>query len=77
LDLSDLSSIKAFAQQIDEIDILINNAGVAKKNKELTKDGLECTSGTNWGCGWVLMWVWVSVGGWVWVWVGLGGCGCG
>ncbi|CAF1608435.1 unnamed protein product, partial [Didymodactylos carnosus] len=47
LDLSDLSSIKAFAEKIDKVDILINNAGVSKQKKELTKDGLECTFGTN------------------------------
>ncbi|CAF1255238.1 unnamed protein product, partial [Rotaria sordida] len=47
LDLSDLSSVKKFAEKIDKLDILINNAGVAKKNKELTKDGLESTFGTN------------------------------
>ncbi|UJR06961.1 hypothetical protein I4U23_011249 [Adineta vaga] len=47
LDLSDLSSVKAFAEKIDEVDILINNAGVVKQNKELTKDGLESTFGTN------------------------------
>jgi len=49
LDLSDLSSVKAFAEKIDKLDILINNAGVSKQNKELTKDGLECTFGTNHG----------------------------
>jgi NADPH:quinone reductase-like Zn-dependent oxidoreductase len=47
LDLSDLASVKAFAEKIDKVDILINNAGVVKKQKELTKDGLESTFGTN------------------------------
>ncbi|CAF3861650.1 unnamed protein product, partial [Rotaria sp. Silwood1] len=47
LDLSDLSSINAFAKKIDKVDILINNAGVSKRKKELTRDGLECTFGTN------------------------------
>jgi len=47
LDLSDLASVKAFAEKIDKVDILINNAGVTKKQKELTKDGLESTFGTN------------------------------
>ncbi len=47
LDLSDLSSVKAFAEKIDKVDILINNAGLVKERKELTKDGLECTFGTN------------------------------
>jgi NAD(P)-dependent dehydrogenase (short-subunit alcohol dehydrogenase family) len=47
LDLSDLSSVKEFAAKINKIDILINNAGVTNKRKELTKDGLESTFGTN------------------------------
>jgi NAD(P)-dependent dehydrogenase (short-subunit alcohol dehydrogenase family) len=47
LDLSDLRSVKTFAEKIDKVDILINNAGVSKQKKELTKDGLECTFGTN------------------------------
>jgi NADPH:quinone reductase-like Zn-dependent oxidoreductase len=47
LDLSDLSSVKKFAEKIDKVDILINNAGVSKQRKELTKDGLESTFGTN------------------------------
>jgi len=47
LDLSDLASVKAFAEKIDKVDILINNAGVAKQHEELTKDGLESTFGTN------------------------------
>ncbi|CAF1061737.1 unnamed protein product [Adineta ricciae] len=47
LDLSDLASVKAFAEKIDKVDILINNAGVMKGHKEFTKDGLESTFGTN------------------------------
>ena len=47
LDLSDLSSVKTFAEKIDRADVLINNAGVLKKNKDLTKDGIESTFGTN------------------------------
>jgi NADPH:quinone reductase-like Zn-dependent oxidoreductase len=47
LNLSDLSSVKDFAAKINKVDILINNAGVTKKQKELTKDGLESTFGTN------------------------------
>ena len=47
LDLSDLSSIEQFVEQIDRVDILINNAGVAKQEKQWTKDGLETTFGTN------------------------------
>jgi NADPH:quinone reductase-like Zn-dependent oxidoreductase len=47
LDLSDLASVQAFAEKIDKVDILINNAGVVKQRRELTKDGLEATFGTN------------------------------
>ena len=47
LDLGDLASVKAFAEKIDKIDILINNAGLTKRNKEFTKDGLESNFGTN------------------------------
>ncbi|UJR12497.1 hypothetical protein I4U23_016672 [Adineta vaga] len=47
LDLSDLANVKIFAEKIDKVDILINNAGVMKGQKEFTKDGLECTFGTN------------------------------
>jgi NAD(P)-dependent dehydrogenase (short-subunit alcohol dehydrogenase family) len=47
LDLSDLASVKAFAEKIVKVDILISNAGVAKQHEELTKDGLESTFGTN------------------------------
>ncbi|CAF1102404.1 unnamed protein product [Adineta ricciae] len=47
LDLTDLASVKAFAEKIDKVDILINNAGVIKEHKEFTKDGLESTFGTN------------------------------
>ena len=47
LDLSDLASVKVFAEKIDKVDILINNAGVMKEQKEFTKDGLESIFGTN------------------------------
>ena len=47
LDLGDLASVKAFAEKVDRVDILINNAGVIKERKEVTKDGLETTFGTN------------------------------
>ncbi|UJR11975.1 hypothetical protein I4U23_016153 [Adineta vaga] len=42
-----LASVKVFAEKIDKVDILINNAGVVKEQKEFTKDGLESTFGTN------------------------------
>ena len=49
LDLSDLSSVRAFAQSwSDPIDVLINNAGVmAVPSRELTRDGFELQFGTN------------------------------
>jgi NAD(P)-dependent dehydrogenase (short-subunit alcohol dehydrogenase family) len=49
LDLSDLSSVRAFAQSwSDPINVLINNAGVmAVPSRELTRDGFELQFGTN------------------------------
>jgi NAD(P)-dependent dehydrogenase (short-subunit alcohol dehydrogenase family) len=51
LDLSSLESIRAAADQLrsdyDEIDLLINNAGVMMTPKETTKDGFELQFGTN------------------------------
>lgn len=50
-DLSDQSSIRAaaetFLRQHDRLDILINAAGVFRKNCEVTADGLEVTFATN------------------------------
>lgn len=52
VDLADLSSIKAFADEFKKreevVNILINNAGVmALPKREVTKDGFEVHSGTN------------------------------
>jgi NAD(P)-dependent dehydrogenase (short-subunit alcohol dehydrogenase family) len=51
LDLSSLESIRGAADQLrsdyDEIDLLINNAGVMMTPKETTKDGFELQFGTN------------------------------
>jgi NAD(P)-dependent dehydrogenase (short-subunit alcohol dehydrogenase family) len=51
LDLADLSSVQAFAQQLatdhDHLDLLINNAGVMAPPRRLTKDGFESQFGTN------------------------------
>jgi NAD(P)-dependent dehydrogenase (short-subunit alcohol dehydrogenase family) len=51
LDLTSLESIREAAEQLrftyDEIDLLINNAGVMMTPKSTTKDGFELQFGTN------------------------------
>jgi NAD(P)-dependent dehydrogenase (short-subunit alcohol dehydrogenase family) len=47
LDLADLASIRAFAADLGEIAILVNNAGVMATPKSRTKDGFELQIGTN------------------------------
>jgi NAD(P)-dependent dehydrogenase (short-subunit alcohol dehydrogenase family) len=49
LDLADLSSVRAFAQDLprDRIDLLVNNAGVMATPRRLTADGFELQLGTN------------------------------
>ena len=48
IDLSDLSSVRAFADALDgDVDILINNAGLLTQAREETVDGFEKTLGTN------------------------------
>lgn len=51
LDLSDLKSVRAFAQkflkQYDRLDVLINNAGVMALPQRKTADGFEMQFGTN------------------------------
>lgn len=48
LDLSDLASVRRFAQSTTEpIDTLVNNAGVASLTLERTSDGFELQFGTN------------------------------
>jgi NAD(P)-dependent dehydrogenase (short-subunit alcohol dehydrogenase family) len=48
LDLSDLVSVRAFADAWDgELDVLVNNAGVMAVPRQRTKDGFELQIGTN------------------------------
>ena len=47
LDLADLSSIHRFAESIDAVDVLINNAGVMALPEKRTADGFEMQIGTN------------------------------
>ena len=51
LDLADLASVRAFADQIqseyDRLDLLINNAGIMAAPRRLTRDGFESQFGTN------------------------------
>ncbi|RZS40727.1 NAD(P)-dependent dehydrogenase (short-subunit alcohol dehydrogenase family) [Herbihabitans rhizosphaerae] len=47
LDLADLSSVRAFADGLDEVDVLINNAGVMAVPKATTADGFERHIGVN------------------------------
>src|SRR4051794_31423172 len=48
LDLADLSSVRAFAAELEgELDVLINNAGVMAVPRSKTADGFELQLGTN------------------------------
>jgi NAD(P)-dependent dehydrogenase (short-subunit alcohol dehydrogenase family) len=47
LDLADLSSVRAFADGVDRLDVLVNNAGVMAPPKGTTADGFEIQIGTN------------------------------
>jgi NAD(P)-dependent dehydrogenase (short-subunit alcohol dehydrogenase family) len=48
LDLADLASVRAFADEWDgSLDVLINNAGVMATPERRTKDGFELQIGTN------------------------------
>jgi NAD(P)-dependent dehydrogenase (short-subunit alcohol dehydrogenase family) len=47
LDLQDLSSVRQFADGVDKVDVLINNAGIMATPYALTKDGFESQIGTN------------------------------
>jgi NAD(P)-dependent dehydrogenase (short-subunit alcohol dehydrogenase family) len=47
LDLTDLGSVRAFAESVERLDVLINNAGVMALPKGRTADGFERQIGTN------------------------------
>ncbi|RJO78779.1 SDR family NAD(P)-dependent oxidoreductase [Nocardia panacis] len=47
LDLADLASVREFAESIDHVDVLINNAGVMAVPLARTADGFETQIGTN------------------------------
>jgi NAD(P)-dependent dehydrogenase (short-subunit alcohol dehydrogenase family) len=47
LDLQDLSSVRQFADGVDKVDILINNAGIMATPYTRTVDGFEGQIGTN------------------------------
>lgn len=47
LDLADLASVRKFADSVDGVDVLINNAGVMGLTLTRTADGFEAHMGTN------------------------------
>lgn len=47
LDLADLTSVREFADSIESVDVLINNAGVMALPQGRTADGFETQFGTN------------------------------
>lgn len=47
LDLADLASVRSFADGLDKVDVLINNAGVMALPERRTADGFEMQIGTN------------------------------
>ncbi|OBG61337.1 MULTISPECIES: SDR family NAD(P)-dependent oxidoreductase [unclassified Mycobacterium] len=47
VDLADKASVRAFASSIDDVDILINNAGALTERRTETVDGFEKTLATN------------------------------
>lgn len=47
LDLADLGSVRGFAEGVERVDLLVNNAGVMAVPERRTADGFEMQIGTN------------------------------
>ena len=47
LDLADLTSVRRFADSVESVDVLVNNAGVLGPAQARTVDGFEAHMGTN------------------------------
>lgn len=47
LDLASLASVQAAAEQVSELDVLVNNAGIMAPPRQTTKDGFEMQFGVN------------------------------
>src|SRR4029077_7201074 len=47
LDLADLTSVRRFADSVESVDVLVNNAGVLGPPQPRTADGFEAHMGTN------------------------------